>query len=478
MDKNQFDDLQSRLDNIDKKEKIEGDVISPLAHQILTSKNQEKTATERDLLEQYKIEKGINDISRAKDIYDDVPRNNVDFSRRDSMNSMLNAASFLKNQLRQLNIPVVGYRYETIDVNTWMKDANVVNDGTARFSVDVLDKVGSQKTFSVEVDIKDGEPQEPKFFLDSVNRKYAFSKEGINDYLNDDGDPEESISYNESNDIVNRQPGEEPALAKLDDRIKKAVSLVNDSEDVQDACFKIADIIKSENEIITYSSIISHKFNVAKSEAAEELSFQFRTASEYGIDEKYSYNPVFKKVNYIKKATDLLKWAKEKSEGEDKEEKKSDDLQISFEGDVVVVDDDGQEVIRFEAREFTDEDLDAFNKSDIEHFTEKLKKLEELGLVIKDGGTPEMIEDLESDLMGDDALMGEIPEEMSEEPMVEEFPVEEEMSMKEFPVEEKATEESVSEEFEEKFQPKQKKKVPEEKYEEETDEEVSNTTEG
>jgi len=135
---------------------------SPLQKQMLGIKEGE------DLTEKYKLERDVNQKNIPRDIYEDAERTRFDYAKRDSMNEMLRAASFLKKELGRLNVPVTAFRYENMDVEKWADGRNVVDNAKAHFSIDVLDQMGAQRTFTASVVFSNGEMKKPEFFVDSV----------------------------------------------------------------------------------------------------------------------------------------------------------------------------------------------------------------------------------------------------------------------------------------------------------------------
>jgi hypothetical protein len=395
------------------------EILTPLAKRIIGEDEK------KDLLDQFKIDKKINEISQNRDIYHDAPRDHFDIAKHDSMDSMLRAASFLKKKLSSLNIPILSYKYESMNVEKWANDRNIVDKGEAKFIVDVLNKEGAKKTLSIPIIFEKGEIRDPEYFLDSMGRKYAFSKDGIEEYIveDDEKEVEDTISFNETNDITGRQPGEEPALANLEKNIKQAIKYAEGSDNIEDAAFKVINLMPIGN-LKVYAGILAGKFDETKEKAFEILSNQLDLYNKTNIQINDNDNKRKKEAHYyVNKAKKLIKWAKEKKEDkkdkEDEENKeepiKEDDFLINFEGDLVVTDDTGEEIVRFEAREFSDEDLKAFNAKDVEYFTKKLKKLEDIGLILKQEPSTDM-DMLESTMIPDEELTEEIPEEMPELP--------------------------------------------------------------
>jgi hypothetical protein len=389
------------------------DILSPLAKKILANGEED-----RGMLEQYKIERDIHDISQARDVYEDNPRDRFMFENRDSTNEMLRASSFLKDYLKKVNIPIVGYRYENMNIEKWA-DGNLVKEGVAKFSVDVIDKLGAKKTFTVPVSIAEGEVKEPEYFLDSVGRKYAFSREGIEDYMDEqETDLDESVSYNESKDIINRQESEQPALAESIKHIKKIARL---SDSFEETAFRVAECKNIDRKYMhVYAKVLSEMMNKTDREIMDAIDdyIKIKADTDVEIPQKKATAQYM-----IKKAKELMEYyaAKDDEKSDEKkkdkkEDKKDEKFDISFEGDVVVVDGSGNEIVRFEAYDFTDEDLEAFNAEDIEYFTAKLKKLEDIGLVLKQKPEEVAMEDIESEMTPDEDIQMEMPEAIPEPP--------------------------------------------------------------
>jgi hypothetical protein len=176
----------------------------------------------QDLLDNYKIMKDIEDrYNVSKELFNDATRNLHELRKKDSMDSMMQTASFLQNSLYKLNIPVLNIRYENMDVRAWSKNHNTVEKGQAKFAIDIIDQEGNKKTFTVPVEIRKGEMQEPEYFLDSVGRKYAYTTDGINDYVTSEEATQDDDSITKKDETVNRSPGEEMMLAKEDKDMKK-----------------------------------------------------------------------------------------------------------------------------------------------------------------------------------------------------------------------------------------------------------------
>jgi len=175
----------------------------------------------QDLLEQYKL---LTEMDKRYDIQhemgSDASRDIQALRQKDGSQSMFQAASFLEKQLIKVKIPVLNMRYENMDVRSYKKNANVVDFGEARFAVDVIDIDGNKRAFTVPVEIRNGDLIEPEHFLDSIGRKYAFTHEGLTDYITST-EIEDEDSVTKKEESVGRTPGEEQTLASSDKDMKK-----------------------------------------------------------------------------------------------------------------------------------------------------------------------------------------------------------------------------------------------------------------
>jgi hypothetical protein len=85
----------------------------------------------------------------------------------------------------------------------------------------------------------------------------------------------------------------------------------------------------------------------------------------------------------VEKENKITAAASEEKKDEKKEAPKTKNFNISFNGDIVVTNSKGEEVLKLNAADLSPEDIDKLKASDIKSLAEKFTKIKELGLTIE-----------------------------------------------------------------------------------------------
>lgn len=138
-----------------------------------------------DEMNKYQDVPGIEDLvnQSVKQEDENRPMGRGTGKERDSFNSVVGAIKKIERELGKIKIPITNIRYEASNVQKWHNGFNTMWEGEINFNVDLLGKNGERHSATVKVPIKGGKIQEVKYIYDNLNRKYAFNKEGMNDFL-------------------------------------------------------------------------------------------------------------------------------------------------------------------------------------------------------------------------------------------------------------------------------------------------------
>ncbi|MDD5589139.1 MAG: hypothetical protein PHP92_03745 [Candidatus Nanoarchaeia archaeon] len=200
---------------------------------------------------------------------------------RDSFNSVVGAIKKIERELGKIKIPITNIRYEASNVQKWHNGFNTMWEGEINFNVDLLGKNGERHSATVKVPIKGGKIQEVEYIYDNLNRKYAFNKEGMNDFL-------QQINWiidENKDESVFELPGTEMPLAS------KHISFTKTGKKFLDN--KMLDIMFKQNNkekkiiIANKSEIINEaKINLKEKLIAEKnplkYAIKFMMADDYG----------------------------------------------------------------------------------------------------------------------------------------------------------------------------------------------------
>ncbi|KKK93559.1 hypothetical protein LCGC14_2691690, partial [marine sediment metagenome] len=166
---------------------------------------------------------------------------------RDAMQVVGRSLKRIEKELGKVRMPIVNIKYQSVDQRRWHNGFNALWEGDINFIVDFLDPQGVKHSSTVKVPVQNGLIQDIKYIYDNQNRKYAMSKEGMEDFLGrvnwitDDNSDKNTPNFQDESIFQN--PGTVPAeaMVKHPSFIKQGSKFLNDNK-VLDILNKVSNV--------------------------------------------------------------------------------------------------------------------------------------------------------------------------------------------------------------------------------------------